>query len=535
METRKLWFITRPERDPKFHVDALRALQKATDDFTIKWARNRLAHKRYEQVLAEENIKRPNISNDGSGGRTWAAMLKTFSYVYIDDEGFLRLTKVGEQLLNGNSVRENVKKQILTLQIPNAYYLESGFRPKFEDDFQIRPARFLIRLVNQSSLSYFLTKEEIVFFALRAKRDSEVTQVTQEIINYRNASAAEKERIKEEIAATFEHRSRSDSLARTFVESHGDVAHTFMLLCDYTGLVDYIRGDALRVPENKQKETSVTLQDIDTRYPFNKRYLISLERFYEHAGLDVDSYKASPYHNIPPATNAAKSIQKVQQILADYPMIQSKTQEEVSSILQSEFSEKEASKYASLLTQDAFASLNEDFVEFYLNETNPLLFEDKSAEVLRAIGFEVDLRPSSGTSTQIELIVHLNEEEIVLLDTKMYRPKFPLSANLASHMASEYIPNYQGFKNKNVIAFGYIVAEDWSGEKNLQRVTEKANQLLPGANIQGAIFSAQSLLGFLDYCIDHHVPVAERMRMFSSLFINKGYRTASDMINNALK
>lgn len=535
MENRKLWFITRPERDPKFHVDALRALQKATNNFTEKWAKNRLAHKRYEQVLAEENIKRPSISNDGSGGRTWAAMLKTFSYVYIDEDGFLRPTKVGEQLLSGSNVRENVKKQILTLQIPNGYYLESGFRPKFETDFQIRPARFLIRLVNQSALSYFLTKEEIVFFALRAKRDTDLIKVTQDIIDYRNATSAEKEKIKEEIAASYEHRSRSDSLARTFAEAHGDVAHTFMLMCDYTGLVDYIRGDALRVPERKQKDTSTVLQDIDTRYPFNKRYLISLERFYEHAGLDIDSYKANPYHNIPPASNTAKSLQKVHQILSGYPMIQSKTQEEISLILQREFSEREASKYASLLTKDAFASLNEDFVESYLNETNALLFEDKSAEVLRAIGFEVDLRPSSGTSTQIELAVHLNEGEICLLDTKMYRPKFPLSANLASHMSSEYIPNYQEFKGKKVASFGYIVAEDWSGEKNLQRITDKVKQVLPDTEVQGAIFSAQSLLGFLDYCVDHEIPVDERKRLFSSLFVNKGYRTGSDIINAVFK
>ena len=156
---RKVWFITRPERDPTFHDDALRALQIATDNFSIIWYGNRDAHKRYEAVLVSEGLKRENISNDGSGGRTWAAMLRTFGYVYLNNDGYLVLTKVGQKILNKEKVRENISKQILTLQIPNAYFLDSGFRPKYEEGFQIRPARFLIRLVNQSILNYYVTKE----------------------------------------------------------------------------------------------------------------------------------------------------------------------------------------------------------------------------------------------------------------------------------------------------------------------------------------------------------------------------------------
>jgi len=33
---RKVWFITRPERDPAFHEEALKALASATDNFKIK-------------------------------------------------------------------------------------------------------------------------------------------------------------------------------------------------------------------------------------------------------------------------------------------------------------------------------------------------------------------------------------------------------------------------------------------------------------------------------------------------------------------
>jgi hypothetical protein len=529
---RKVWFITRPERDPKFHVDALRALQVATDDFQVIWSRNRDIHKRYERVLASEELKRDNISHDGSGGRTWAAMLKTFGYVYTTPSGSLALTKVGEALIKGNKIRENTSKQILTLQIPNAYFLESGFRPKFEDDFQIRPARFLIRLVNQPALGYFVTKEEITFFALTAKRDDELLSVTEKILEYRKASEEEKEEIKKEVASLFDHRERSDKGARDFAAAHGDVAHTFMMLCDYTGLADYVRGDALRVPSEKHKSTSVQLNELEGRYPFNKRYLISLERFSQNAGLDVDSYKASAFGAIGPATNRNKSIKKVHRLLAPYPVPQLLSDEEIMEILEQEFSSSEAKQYASLLKEYKFTSLNEDFVESYVYETDDRIFEDKTAEVLKAIGFEVELRPKPVTDdrTEIEILFHVDEETIGIIDSKNYKKKFHLSANLASHMASEYIPNYNGYKGKRVAYFGYVTASDWGGERNIGKITDKAHALDPNLNPQGAIFPVKVLLGFLDYCLDNEIEKDRRKQTFLSLFINKGYKSVSDMI-----
>ena len=112
---RKLWFITRPQRDPAFHPEALRALDAVTEHFTLKWKSNRDLQKEYERKLNEVGLKRPNISKDGSGGRTWAAMLRTFSYVYLDTDGYLRLTKVGREILEGKNERENIIKQILIM------------------------------------------------------------------------------------------------------------------------------------------------------------------------------------------------------------------------------------------------------------------------------------------------------------------------------------------------------------------------------------------------------------------------------------
>lgn len=191
------------------------------------------------------------------------------------------------------------------------------------------------------------------------------------------------------MANYFDHRKRIDWKARDFEATHEDVAHTFMMICDYTGLVNYVRGDALRLPTDKHESTSETLNYYEDRYPFNKRYLISLERFAENAGLDVDSYKASAFGSLPPATNRGKSIRKVHRLLASYPLIQELTIEEITQILVQEFSPNEAKRFAYELHHYTYEALNEDFVESYLLEEDNRVFEDKTGDILKAIGFKV--------------------------------------------------------------------------------------------------------------------------------------------------
>ncbi|MBN2910758.1 AlwI family type II restriction endonuclease [Polycladomyces sp. WAk] len=531
--SRKTWFITRPERDPHFHRDALMALKKATNNFTIKWDRNREVHKEYERALSLANLKRNNVSHDGSGGRTWFALLKTFSYCYTNDDGYIVPTKVGLAILEGKKVFENIKKQILTFQIPNAYFLEPGFRPKFDEGFEIRPILFLIRLTNQELLDYYLTKEEITYFALTAKKDSDLDEVIHKIVDYRHSPIEKKIEMKEEIANCYDHRDRVDKDSRSFEENHSDVAHTFMLISEYTGLVEYIRGKALRV--NPEKSTSIKeeLDYFETRYPFNKRYLISRERMYENSGLDVDSYKATRMGEKKPASNARKKEIKVKSLLKDYPSISNLSIEKLEQIFRQEFNPAQAKKLAFEVAQNSsrFDQLNNDFVESYLSEENNLKFEDKTGEVLNALGFQVVMRPdSANTKTEIEILLKYGENKCGIIDTKNYRQKFSLSASLASHMASEYIPNYDNFEGRELCFFGYVTANDFGGENNLVRISEKAKKII-NKDINGIIISARVLLSFLDYCIENNIAKEKRLQMFLNAIKNRGYKTFGEFMN----
>lgn len=534
---RQLWFIPRPERDPKFHKEALIALQKATDDFTLKWASNRPLHQKYEQILNEMGLKRNHVSADGSGGRTWAAMLRTFAYCYLNEEGFLVPTKVGRSIINDIKVFENIKKQILTLQIPNAYFLEKGFRPKFDDAFQIRPARFLIKLANQKELDYYVTKEEITFFVLSAKRDDELEEVTQKIKTFRSADENEKSRIKRMIANT-DHRHRIDKNARSFEVAYSDVAHTFMLICEYTGLVEYIRGEALRVNPEDSDKVQKEIEFFDLRYPFNKRYLISLERMAENNGLDVDSFKASNYGTIKPATNKRKTHNKIKELLKPYPEISIFSYEQLVEILEREFPSREAKKIAlELKNEYEFSQLNDEFVEAYLNEKDSLEFENKTGEIFKAIGFDVVMRPKplSDDRTQIEILLKYGEDSCGIIDAKNYKDKFALTASLANHMAYEYLPNYDGYENRKVKFFGYVTASDFSGERHLKKICDKSAQLINHNDIKGIILNATTLIGFLDYCMENNIPKEKRINLFISAIQNKGYKSFEQLFRTIYK
>jgi len=533
MKDRQVWFITRPERDPKFHEEALKALYKATNGFIIKWSGNREVHKNYERELANLGVKRNKVSNDGSGGRTWFAMLKTFAYCYIGESGNIILTKIGKKILSGEKVYKNIKKQVLSLQIPNAYFLDSGFRPKFDPKFRIRPVLFLIRLANSKELDFYITKEEITFFALPMKKDSDITKAIKAIVNYRHSTQDEKEKIKDSIALEVEHRERADMLARDFYTAHSDVAHTFMLISDYTGLVEYIRGHALRAYTNHLDEIAKELKSFQERYPYNNRYLISLSRMMENNGLDVDSYKAIKFGSIKPAANKDKTQLKIENILSNYPNVRSLEKSELINILTEHIPYKDAEEAVEIIREQTYNQLSPNFVERYLNETDNYIFEDKTGQIFKALGFDVRMRPSSPTkdTTEIEILLKYGDGKHGIIDAKNYKEKFALSASLASHMASEYIPNYQHYEGSEIEFFGYITANEFSGEKNLEKITQKAKAYTDGKVINGVVLKSSVLLGILDYCIENDIPIYKRPLIFLNSVKNKGFKSIDTLLN----
>lgn len=534
---RKVWFVTRPQRDALFHKEALEALAKATDNFTVKWKANRDVHKNYEQHLIDIGLKRDSISESGSGGRTWASLLKTFCYCYSNSEGYLVPTKVGLSLLKNENTRENITKQILTLQIPNAYFLEAGFRPKYSSEFAILPARFLIRLCTLKDLEYYVTKDEITFMAMTAKKDSEFSTVANKIKHFRSLTKQEQEDLKASISNEFEHRERSDKGARDYYKAHSDVAHTFMILLEYTGLINYERGKNSRICINTDNLESVieNLNYYDSRYPFNNRYLFSLERMAETNGLDINSYKATRYGNVKPASNMKKKLLKAKNLLSQHPNISSYSYNELVTLLSSEFSKDDSIAIADSLGQyNTLSSIDDEFIHGVLNETNDREFEFKVGKILHELGFDVIMHPRyEDERTEIDILVKYGNNLCGIIDAKNYKNKFSLSSSLSSHMISEYIPNYLNFDNCTLEFFGYVTANDIGGKSNLNKVTSKVQSNL-GKDIKGFMINAKTLLGILDYCIESNINKEDRVNLVLKL-VNNDIYTSFGKLENLIK
>ena len=113
-------------------------------------------------------------------------------------------------------------------------------------------------------------------------------------------------------------------------------------------------------------------------------------------------------------------------------------------------------------------------------------------------------------------MIHIDESTVAIIDAKNYKQKFLLSANLANHMAAEYIPEYQGYEGKRVKYFGYITASKIGGVSNMKKIVNKVKDLYD-EEVSGLMISASALLGFLDYCLENGIEAVERKRMFLEL------------------
>ena len=84
-----------------------------------------------------------------------------------------------------------------------------------------------------SRLGKHISKDEIVLFAMTAKRNEELDERVQEILAYRNADETGKQQMAAEIFHESGDISRIDS--RKDFSKYGDVATTFTIFCRFTG------------------------------------------------------------------------------------------------------------------------------------------------------------------------------------------------------------------------------------------------------------------------------------------------------------
>ncbi len=236
-----------------------------------------------------------------------------------------------------------------------------------------------------------------------------------------------------------------------------------------------------------------------------------------------------------PATNTAKHAAKIQRLLsASFPDVSSVPEAALTEALAQEFPPDQALQIAQSLKQDStgYSGISPEFVAGYLGETDDRAFEDKTGAVFAALGFEVIMRPrpAASVATEIEILLKYGQNLCGIIDAKNYRPKFTLSAQLASHMGAEYIPNYADYHGAALQFYGYVTARHWGGARNLDKITAIAQRVVPDRPISGMMLSAATLLGFLDYCLDSQIPPDERAALFVRAAQNQAFPTVSALL-----
>ncbi|KOF57667.1 restriction endonuclease AlwI [Clostridium sp. DMHC 10] len=153
------WWVTRPKRKLNSIPEVLSTFAELSLD--QEWQGQRNSHLSFEEALEEAGLKRKGERRDntGGGGRTYKAWVTSLGLIFTQESTKkIKLTLAGEAIMAGDSPVEVLKNQILKYQFPSSFSLSRGVQ--VSSRFKIRPFRFLLKLLNDSTIDY-LTEEEI--------------------------------------------------------------------------------------------------------------------------------------------------------------------------------------------------------------------------------------------------------------------------------------------------------------------------------------------------------------------------------------
>ncbi len=175
------WWVTRPKRKLNSIPEVLSTFsEQALDE---EWQGQRDTHLSLEEALEQAGLKRVGERRDqtGGGARTYKAWVSSLGLIFIQEStGKLKLTLAGEAIMAGESPVEVLKHQILKYQFPSSFSISRGVQ--VSPRFKIRPFRFLLRLLSDSRLGYYLTEEEIAKIVI-TEAETEKDECYERIVN----------------------------------------------------------------------------------------------------------------------------------------------------------------------------------------------------------------------------------------------------------------------------------------------------------------------------------------------------------------
>lgn len=254
------WWVSRPKRKLNSVPEVLASFAQVA--LNQEWEGQRTTHLSLEDVLEVNGLKRKGERRDqsGSGARTYKAWLYSLGLIFVQKtSGNVKLTLAGEALLSGKSPVAILKNQVLKYQFPSAFSVSRGVN--VNSKFRIRPFRFLLKLLSEPRLEYYLTQDEIAkIIIVEGENESDkcFEIVVNHIINFRTYG---------ECALT----NNYESLFSSYYNMHdnsaifsylGDIANTIINWIEYTQLAKRDEQDKkLKIIEGKELEVANILSE----------------------------------------------------------------------------------------------------------------------------------------------------------------------------------------------------------------------------------------------------------------------------------
>ena len=519
----KLWTIPRPTRDPLDLSSALKAFARIAKG--KKWRGNRALQKKFEASIPS---KTGNVGDYGSGGRTWAALLRVYGLWYNDSK--VTITSAGEVLISGNNIYKQMVRLILNFQIPSAY----SEHQKLDEGFRIFPFRFMLQLLIDTRIKY-LDQDEIALFILKTKTHEEYEKVVSSILRYRRTKANDRKEMKDREGIIkvhmrlFRPNKRTDSPRDVtgHIQYINDFANTFMNHIRYLHEIYFEKGKGRISIKPGKKQNLVTLfSEYEQRHPFSTLYDISEKRYAEHYGLKFDAMKATK-KSTPPKTREAKrflviknaynKIKKTKANLSGQKIVEKLVQN--TGISEEEIEEIISENSELSLTETK--NIDESFVENYLycgssgKDDRP--FEVMTRDILTAMGLptkkEKIKRKRAGMKPEIDgLIKNPQTSKSGILECKS-GAKFSFPIGDCDKMKTTYIPNFVTFnedgKKYSLDFFLYVIGNKVTGLDNFQ-------DIITAKKLKGAVIYAKDLLDLFSRFKEGKITKQDVLKIFKS-------------------
>ena len=233
------WWVTRPKRKLNSIPEILACCAAVSLD--CEWRGHVYTHLAFEQALEDSGLKRIGERRDqrGGGARTYFAWLFSLGLIFTHEAtGQTKLTLAGEAIINGESPVRIIKNQVLKYQFPSPFSLSPATpRSRVNERFKIRPFRFLLRLLRDERLAYYITQEEIAKIIV-TEAEKETNQcyngIVDRIIRFRNDGDAVLPENFLELYAPSSGRVSPDNPLRHL----NDLANTIINWLEYTQLIE---------------------------------------------------------------------------------------------------------------------------------------------------------------------------------------------------------------------------------------------------------------------------------------------------------